>query len=458
MLKPITVKYKCCLTITALLGVAFLFFGNTSVAISVSAKSAPDQIRADSISVRAELERLTSELTRFEELTIDEMARLSERPVKGEFETTKQFEARQTVYFETLTKRENSIRQRRQKHFVEQMKLVGNLMQQEFVVPATFELGNYDADRQVFPLVGKDGEDEAELSVPLAEAPRVKSQFANAVASKRFSLYSDFSETVRELTLGAKIELEGKTYQTLTANMTVDRAMSLLYSEYDQSTGRALVEFNKAEAEYGNWVEGEPIFAKPFFSKTYSEGLKEKFIILTSAAPPGYDCHACSPVIGASIFVKESTGWKLDLAHKSIGHYFSWGQAAKPRFERIGKDKYGVILEWEDGGQGWFSGQAHLLAATDHVLEEVGTFLTSENNAGGVSNREDYVAITGRYDFIPGQLNDFYNIRIVYRGKKATGKGNRVVIKPFSKVVLYEFKNGQYVANDPYISPAEKYI
>lgn len=400
--------------------------------------------------VRAKLQRIVSELAGFDQSAAAELERLSQQPVKGEFETTKEFEARGAKLREAADKRETELRAERQRRFTSLMQRAGRLMEQEFTLPTDFSLGSYDADAQVFPFRNKSGQDLGKLFVPLAEARESKAQINSAKAFVVYSFYIDFTEKVRLLPLGATLELAGRTYHTLARPMIVELAMKLLYPEYDYKRGRAPVQFDDLE-EQSPIVEGD-VFAKPFFTKAYTESGKDKFIVMTAAGPEENGCHACSPVIGVAGFVKTESGWKVEFAHKSIGNYSAGGFGEPPsaKLAKIGPDKHGVVFEQGYMGQGSASGEAEVLATIDHVFRQVAEFPTLQDTSAAMLEREEYVSVTGRYSFVPGPNSDFYDIRVVYRGKRAVGKGRSAVIRPFSKTVVYHFNGTEYTTNNPY--------
>lgn len=377
---------------------------------------------------KAELKTLSAEINRINEEAAPEMERAS-------------FEK-----FETL-------RQERELRVAGVMKRIGPLLKTEFGRPMIFRLGEYDADKQLFPLHQE--EDDTligNLFVPLAEALELKTGFSSAAAFGTFSLYIDFADRIRELPLGAQVIFTGRTYKTVRQKMDTERAMKLLYPGYNSLAKRATVELNKAELMEGTFNNvhylNQPIFATPFFQQIYVEGNKQKFIILTGAKPEDHNCHACGVLVGVAIFEESASGWKVDLAQRSIGRYFSYGDTKEPKIERIGSEHHAITFEWGDGGQGYYAGRFFILTAIDHSFRKVGQ-IESHLNIPGFPPIFEYYYFRGKYKIITRPNSEYFDIKVIHLGSKGSGEGRTRVSMPFSKIVWYRFVNNKYVEYSP---------
>jgi hypothetical protein len=397
---------------------------------------------------QAAISNLLAEIDIINSKSARELETLAQEPVKGEFETTAQYEARRSEYYKTLFERQEKIIQDRKAQITEVMKRLGPLFQIEFNKPFVSYLGRYDADSQEFPLYQEGGNLIGNLYVPLAEAATLKDRYADASSSITSSLYVDFSDQIRTMPLGAQVNFGGRIYKTVAQAMSADKAMKLLYGSYNSVTKRATVEFHRAELMEGTFDDNELVFATPFFQQAYTEGDKEKFIILTGATPENHDCHACSPLVGAAIFARSGSGWKVQVAQRSIGRYFSWGKTGDPKMEKIGGNRQAVAFEWGDGNQGFFGGNFYFLAEIDYSIREVARFESFEDNSGAIGSligKGEYINIRGKYELIPRLGAEFFDIKVIYKGRKGTGKGRAAVIKPYAKVVWYKFIRDKYV-------------
>jgi hypothetical protein len=82
--------------------------------------------------VKAEINDLVAEIDHINGKAAQELKIISKEPIKGEFETTAQFEARRSNYYDSLFEKQEKISQSRKTQVAEVMKRLGPLLQIEF--------------------------------------------------------------------------------------------------------------------------------------------------------------------------------------------------------------------------------------------------------------------------------------------------------------------------------------
>jgi hypothetical protein len=422
---------NCCLRIALIL----------LLPVSLLANGLSTDAEKDEKAAREVLQALTEAIKQINDDAASRFEEAIKDPEKGEFETTKQFEARRSKHSENLFQNLQKLQRERLSRIAEVERRMAPLLRIEFTRSVKSRLGQYNADDETFPLYIEGSFNfVADVPVALSLAPSFKERFEKANSSVTFALFIDFRGRVTELPLGVFVELGGKSYSSQ-LSLDTDRAMKLLYSRFDL---RSPIEFHKVEYLEGSFDGSEPAFAKPFFNREYLEDRKRKFVMLTAATPEEHDCHACGVLVGVAIFVNEGTGWKLQTATRSIGRYFSWGASGKPKLEKLGRDRHGAVFEWGDGNQGYFGGSFYIFSVVENSFREIGEIESYQDNSGALTGGEDFAHYKGKYQFVPGPHPQFFDFRVRYSGRKAVGKGRAAVVRPFSKTQLYRYTNGQY--------------
>lgn len=114
-------------------------------------------------------------------------------------------------------------------------------------------------------------------------------------------------------------------------------------------------------------------FIEPLYDAGYVEGGVEKHVVIATLTPrprSQYNCHACSPMLGGAVFRREGDVWRIESAGLKIepGHAWFDGQHGRLALVRVGRDRYGLLHQIHDVGQGIESMSASLIMAVDGVL------------------------------------------------------------------------------------------
>lgn len=368
---------------------------------------------------------------------------------KGEFETTKDYEARQTRAAEIRSRIEEEVALEQAHKKLEIERLMNGILAARFTRAVEARLGTYDADAQTFPVfVPPDGQREL-LSVPLAEAREFKENFSRAQKVGSFALHVDGGNKAREYLLSAAFSYGGKVYQLSGRRMDTPRAMFMLYGNYSATAKRSQW---TAEAEWWEDPEDatERLEAIPVFDKQFNEGGTEKFILVTGSVPEGQaefsGCHACGTRMGVAVFALTGGAWGLEAGQKYFGTYGSFGSPPEVGLARIAGDRQALVLQSGYTAQGDTTETMTLLDRVAGVFKEVLSVQTAEDTSGAgvLSTPEDNVSYDSKVEYVLGGDPSHWDVRVTSRGTRGVRIGRRLVMRPFAEVKVYKFVNGEY--------------
>jgi hypothetical protein len=420
--------------------------------ICVSGGPAYSQSSAAIERAKFELEQLAGQLLRVEKEARAEIERAVAEQVntapKGEFETTKEYEARRTKADKLRQQIEERINRQKNARKEDLNRRLNQILTMEFSQPFEARLGVYDADRERFPLLIQPDSREA-LLVPRLEARELKENFSRAEKSGIFGLHLDAENHAGEYLLAGRVSYRGRTYPLENRAMSVARAMYMLYGNYNPANNRA-----KWRAEADPWGESDEEYqaleAIPIFSKSFRENNRNKFILLTGSVAEGekeFDgCHACGVKIGMAVFSQKESGWKLETGQKDVGTYGAYGIPPQASLIKIGVDRYALIFSSGDMHQGVTDEAVDYIDRVDGIFKEILSLNTAEDTsgAGTFGTPEDNISFDSRIDYIPGNNPAHFDIKVTTRGRRGARAGRRLIMRPFVEVKIYRFADGAY--------------
>ena len=59
-----------------------------------------------------------------------------------------------------------------------------------------------------------------------------------------------------------------------------------------------------------------------------------------------FDCHACLPLIGATVFAENNNHWKIEAQNQFIMYDGEYGELPIVKLIQVGEDKFGLSLEF----------------------------------------------------------------------------------------------------------------
>jgi hypothetical protein len=403
---------------------------------------------------KSKLEQLQVQLLRVEtegrkEVERRVAERVSTAP-KGEFETTKAYEARRAKAGELKGQIEEEVAKETKEKKNDLNRRMNELLTARFTLPFESQLGTYDADAQTFPLVILPHGGRETLPVPLSDAKELKENFSRAEKIGVFSIHLNEQNAAREYLLAATVTYTGKEYRATAKGMDVGRAMYMLYGNYSAGTKRA-----KWAGEADWWEDPEDatqqLEALSIYSKNFVEGGADKFVLVTGSVPEGQeefsDCHACGVKMGVAIFARSGGIWGLEVGQKDVGTYGSSGIPPEASLVKIGADRHALVLQSGYTGQGITTESTMLLDRAGGIFKEVLSVQTSEDTSayGILTTPEDNVSYDSKVEYVPGSDPSHWDVRVTSQGKRGIRVGRRIVMRPFSEVKVYKFANGEYV-------------
>lgn len=227
------------------------------------------------------------------------------------------------------------------------------------------------------------------------------------------------------------------------------KAFELLYGNYSetqkesnwQPTTEELAKFAESSGVSG---EKEFYVTAVLVSPFKQQGI-DKYMVVTTAAPPGHDCHACAPVVGMAIFKKDGNNWALELEQKYVDEIGAYGVAPEGKLIKIGDDNYGVLLESSDTGQGYTSEGVSLITVVNNkTFKRILTVQTAGDNSGTCGDDLGPCwKFSSKYEFAGGKDRNFYDFKLQSTGTKGADDDPTKVI-PADETKTYQFDGTEY--------------
>jgi hypothetical protein len=187
-------------------------------------------------------------------------------------------------------------------------------------------------------------------------------------------------------------------------------------------------------------------YVTPKFEEKFTEDGKEKLLVLGYITPEpidNYGCHACVPLLGGAIFLKQGSGWIPESVNKIIG----WGDPLEiGRFGivLIGPKKYGVAMYISDAHQGYEDVRAEILVPHEgnlNVALDAG-YIEKPGEAACMDNKDAVSPQSVDMKFETVNNSDYYDavVQVQYND----GTCEKFVRQ--DKTTRYRLRDGKYVA------------
>ena len=164
-------------------------------------------------------------------------------------------------------------------------------------------------------------------------------------------------------------------------------------------------------------------------------------LIITQTKPKEYDCHSCAPLIGIILFSKLSDYWEFYSRYyiTSIG---SWGRAARPKLEHIGKDKFGISFKYGFTAQGYSSLSFLIFEIRLNSCRRILNITDySADNLGNCDEKKSTCwAYTSDYSFDISK-KEYFDIIVKTKGTKLISSK----IVPIDNIKGYNFLGSSYI-------------
>jgi hypothetical protein len=240
-------------------------------------------------------------------------------------------------------------------------------------------------------------------------------------------------------------------------------AMRTLFGTYDEKTNSAnatLPNDHLADLTGSQFQPGDKLIVQPFWHRIYRTDGTAKAVLLTDSVPNDpswtpivsgdqpFSCHACTPLIGVTVFTWSEGKWKPALSRLAVTRGGAWGHPPSPiRLLKVGPDRMAVEIEDDYEGGGTTTTNLLIIPLEDRI-SSVLLIRTGEDDSGGCERRQpaDEPACY-RYKktlrFKSGPNADYYDIYTSLRGTDYN-EGASPGVHRVSGREVFRFANGVY--------------
>jgi uncharacterized membrane protein len=224
-------------------------------------------------------------------------------------------------------------------------------------------------------------------------------------------------------------------------------AMNALYGNYDSAAGTSSSTAPMSGLEYTNFQAGQKVNVKAFFAAADSS-TGEVFLATFAVPAEGeFDCHACAPLIGAAVFEKSGTSWKMEASEKPDIIFGQYGNPATAQLFQVGPSHSGIQLSDTDGGQGVADSHVIFLVSWNGGFSQAYSGIVASNNSDycGAQAGSPCYAYHSDLKFVKGDDPDYYDLTIETSGTNLPTSGTGG-IENMSGVQHLRLVDGKYVA------------
>jgi len=227
----------------------------------------------------------------------------------------------------------------------------------------------------------------------------------------------------------------------------VAQAMQMLYRNYnlkEQTSAALLPEYkgtSHSDAE-------EQMTVKPILSAFIGDAGAQRFVLVTSAVPPNYGCHACTPTIGMAVFSQEGSKWATDAFNRAATYAGDWGEPpVSIQLVQIGPNRHAVQIISSSSGQGESTAILELLIPWNGTVNRGLWRVVSDGYvcAEGVDGLPCYEN-RRTVKFIPNGQAEYYDLELELTGTDlAGGNGSPFRAQEVRGLETLKLENGKYV-------------
>jgi len=223
------------------------------------------------------------------------------------------------------------------------------------------------------------------------------------------------------------------------AGFNLATGMSLLFGNFNLGTNSSNYDIPQTTVLdlKGSFFEiGDEIIVRPFWISAADEGGMRKIVLLTYAVPARhdqqstnetadhFDCHACSPLLGAAIFVQIGSTWAVESSRTAVSRAGAWGDPPSDvQIVSIGPHRSGIEITNSDAGQGETTTARWVLVPWNGKVNEAALRLISDDDKGGCGkDAEGFPCYANRkkMTFVAGKNPEYYDILLVLTGTDLT--------------------------------------
>ena len=225
-------------------------------------------------------------------------------------------------------------------------------------------------------------------------------------------------------------------------------ALARLYHGYDAENQTA--QWTCGD-EKGNWdcsSENRTVQIDLMLNAEVWENGTAKIYIVANAKPKDYGWHACAPALGVAVFAWEENQWQVESSNLAIGFYGGYGDPPGVSMEKIGPERYGILLSGGDLAQGYAWSYKDLLVAYKKSVTDAWSIQDEQDDEGAYDPTDkspEHVrwrsAAAYRFDPVDGNA-EYYDIEVISRGNDRQDQAHPIQQENWTE--RYRFVDGKY--------------
>lgn len=165
------------------------------------------------------------------------------------------------------------------------------------------------------------------------------------------------------------------------------RAVALWYGNYDAGTQTARwhdVRTSWPDADV-DFLRSAPIVRILYHHPVNGRKTAQHFLVTTAFVDrAGWDCHACSPVLGIALFRRNDDGrWSVEAESKHVTKVGAWGQTSGTLSAlELSPDRYAIRIDDAGDGGGQHTTWTEIAMPIGNSVRRVFRVVTSDDNSG----------------------------------------------------------------------------
>jgi hypothetical protein len=223
------------------------------------------------------------------------------------------------------------------------------------------------------------------------------------------------------------------------------QALTMIYGNYNPAMKHAnWINIPFPNKKIDGYFEERKGFVKAISLANFQEKGKNKVFFLTKTIPTNipFDCHACLPLIGATVFAEMNNHWKIEAQNQFIMYDGEYGELPIVKLIQVGQDKFGLSLEFEHGVVREKE-ISILIPYKKRIIQAHKEVIYYENfNDCEFSKTIPCEAYTADISFNKPNERDYYNLKVKKFGTTFSEKRNKSM--PIDQTITYKFLNGKY--------------
>lgn len=229
--------------------------------------------------------------------------------------------------------------------------------------------------------------------------------------------------------------------------LSEEEAFMMIYGNYDRIHKNSIWENmkfpNKEDAD--GFFEKKTGIVSSFLFQSFKESGEKKFFLLTKTIPVGipFDCHACLPLLSATVFALAKDEWKIESQNLFLMYQGEYGELPIVKLITIGNDKVGLSLEYEHHGEVHTKEMAFLIPYKKSI-ENAHQETIYYDNSGECGQSVQCASYGAKISFNNSRTNSFYDLKIKKFGTKYDESRAYKIVR-VDEELLFHFVNGKYI-------------